>query len=117
MRRLGRETKSEEPRSQNPLVRDVINTITKGFVEERQTESARRKHLRAIQAAMNVGHALPNRPTPSIPITFSNKDLRGDDANQDDPMVTRAIIANFEVRRVLVDGGSLTDIIFIDAFN
>ena len=32
-------------------------------------------------------------------------------------MVIRVIIVNFEVRRVLVDQGSLVNILFIDAFN
>ena len=31
-------------------------------------------------------------------------------------MVIKVIIANFEVQKVLVDQGSLVDIIFIDAF-
>ena len=32
-------------------------------------------------------------------------------------MIIRVIIANFEVRRVLVDQGSLANILFVDAFN
>ena len=32
-------------------------------------------------------------------------------------MVIKVIIANFEVRRTLVDQSNLVDIIFIDAFN
>ena len=66
---------------------------------------------------MSVGHVLPRRSTLIVPITFTDDDFYGVDFNQDDPMVIRVIIANFEVRRVLVDQGSSANILFVDAFN
>ena len=43
-------------------------------------------------------------------IIFTDEDFQRVDVNQDDLMVVRVIIVNFEVRRVL-------DILFVDTFN
>ncbi|KAL0449357.1 UNVERIFIED_CONTAM: Retrovirus-related Pol polyprotein from transposon gypsy [Sesamum latifolium] len=45
-------------------------------------------------------------------ITFSSKDLSEGQGTQDDPMVIKLDIANFEVHKVLIDNGSSADIIF-----
>ena len=87
-------------------VRGIINTIARGFVGGGQTESTRRKHLQAVQAVMSVSYVLPHRSTLTITITFIDDDFQGVGFNHDDPMVIRVIIANFEVRRVVVDQGS-----------
>ena len=66
---------------------------------------------------MSVDHVLPYRATPIVPIIFTEEDFQGLDVNQDNPMVVRVIIVNFEVRKVLIDQESLADILFADAFN
>ncbi|XP_056690304.1 uncharacterized protein [Spinacia oleracea] len=54
---------------------------------------------------------------PSIPVmTFSESDYRGIIFPHDDPLVLTIDIANADVNRVLVDGGSSANIIFWDAF-
>ncbi|GFS42022.1 hypothetical protein Acr_00g0077760 [Actinidia rufa] len=50
------------------------------------------------------------------PITFSNDDLRGLHLPHDDALVVSAVIANFNVQRILIDNGSSADILFISAF-
>ena len=65
---------------------------------------------------MSAGHILPRRSTLTVPITFTDDDFQGVGFNQDDPMVIHVIIANSEVRKVLVDQGSSADILFVDAF-
>ena len=50
-------------------------------------------------------------------ITFSDLDLEGCQHSHDDPLVVRAVVANKTVHRVLVDNGSLVDIIFASAFD
>jgi len=49
-------------------------------------------------------------------IIFTDDDFKGIIKNHDDPMVIWAIIANADVGRILVDQGSLTDILSYDAF-
>ena len=66
---------------------------------------------------MSVSHILLYRPALTVPIICIEEDFHGVDVNQDGPMVVRVIIANFKVRRVLIDQGSSVDILFIDAFN
>ncbi|GFZ17148.1 hypothetical protein Acr_26g0004180 [Actinidia rufa] len=46
------------------------------------------------------------------PITFNNDNLRGLHLPRDDALVVLAVIANFNLQRILVDNGSLTDILF-----
>ncbi|GFZ00651.1 hypothetical protein Acr_14g0002860 [Actinidia rufa] len=50
------------------------------------------------------------------PITFSSDDLRGLHLPHDDALVVSAVIANFNVQRILIDSGSSADILFISAF-
>nr|KYP70671.1 hypothetical protein KK1_009899 [Cajanus cajan] len=54
-------------------------------------------------------------PTRS-PITFSDADFEGVSPHEDDPIVISAIVMGYNVKRVLVDQGSSTDIMFWEAF-
>lgn len=49
-------------------------------------------------------------------LTFSYEDLIGIQISYDDPFVVLIIIANYEVRKVLVDNRSVVDILFYDPF-
>ncbi|GFZ15782.1 hypothetical protein Acr_25g0001910 [Actinidia rufa] len=51
------------------------------------------------------------------PITFNNDDLRGLHFPHNDALIVSAVIANFNVQKILVDNGSSADILFISAFN
>ena len=62
-----------------------------------------------------------NLSTPSTgahqSITFTNEDLRGMHIPHDDALVILATIGNFNIQRIQVDNMSLTNILFILAFN
>ena len=49
-------------------------------------------------------------------ISYSNEDLREVRTLHDDPIVVSLTISNYDVKRILVDNGSLIDILFYDAF-
>lgn len=44
-------------------------------------------------------------------IYFTDKDIKGVDLHPDDPMVISVIIADFLIKKVLVDQGSLADLL------
>jgi len=46
------------------------------------------------------------------PITFTNADFMAIDPKQDDPMVIKVEIECFTIKNVLVDQGSLIDILY-----
>lgn len=55
-------------------------------------------------------------PKSNPPITFSEDDLRGISPKQDDPVVISVEVANFTVKRMLIDQGSSTDILYWNTF-
>ena len=61
--------------------------------------------------------AVSKLPRLDIAITFSDSDLEGCQHPHDDPLVIRAVVVNKTIHRVLVDNGSLADIIFVSAFD
>nr|ABA96443.2 retrotransposon protein, putative, Ty3-gypsy subclass [Oryza sativa Japonica Group] len=75
-------------------------------VEEVQ---ALRKEFDAQQAS---SHQQPVRKK----ISFEPEDAEGVLFPHQDPLVISAEVAGFEVRRILVDGGSLADVIFAEAY-
>ena len=56
-------------------------------------------------------------PRLNTSITFSDSDLEGFQLPHDDPLVVRAVVAHKIVHRVLIENGSLIDIIFASAFD
>ena len=92
--------------------------ISRGFAEGGESSSARKAHLRSIIS----GDTLEVQTVSKLPwlnntITFSNFDMEGCQHPHDDPLVIKAIVANKTIHRVLVDNGSLADIIFALAFD
>ena len=92
--------------------------ILEGFAGGGESSSARKAHLRSIRSA-EIGEiqAVSKQPHLDTSITFSDSDLEGCQHPHDDPLVIRAIVASKIVHRVLVDNGSLADIIFASAFD
>lgn len=50
-------------------------------------------------------------------ITFDPEDAKGLVFPHQDPLVVSATIADFEVKRILVDGGSTANTLFVEAFD
>ena len=61
--------------------------------------------------------AVSKLPRLDTAITFSDSDLEGCQHPHDDPLVIRAVVANKTIHRVLVDNGSLANIIFASVFD
>ena len=101
---------------QQPL--GEIHVISGGFGGGGESSSVRKAHLRSIRSGelMEV-QAVSKLPRLDTIITFSDSDLEGCQHPHDDPLVIRAIVANKTIHRVLVDNGSLADIIFASAFD
>ncbi|GFY80996.1 hypothetical protein Acr_01g0008050 [Actinidia rufa] len=95
-----------------------IQTIHGGFGSGGCSTSSRKRHARS--AFRSVEEEVYNLSSPCVgdqpPITFSSDDLRGLHLPHDDALVISAVIANFNVQRILIDSGSSADILFISAF-
>ncbi|GFY95669.1 hypothetical protein Acr_10g0010540 [Actinidia rufa] len=76
---------------------------------ERRKRHARSAHRPVEEEIYNLSSSLVADQTP---ITFSNDDLRGLHLPHDDALVVSAVIANFNVQRILIDNGSSADILF-----
>ena len=100
---------------QQPL--GEIHVISGGFAGGGESSSARKAHLRSIRSAeMGEIQAVFKLPRLDTTITLSDSYLEGCQHPHDDLLVVRAIVANTIVHRVLIDNGSLADIIFTSAF-
>ena len=92
--------------------------ISGGFAGGGESSSARKAHLRSIRSGevMEV-QAVSKLPRFGTAITFSDSDLEGCQHPHDDPLVTRAVVANKTIHWVLIDNGSSIGIIFALAFD
>ncbi|XP_020240629.1 uncharacterized protein LOC109819334 [Cajanus cajan] len=108
-----RKDHSRNSREDNARPRKIINTIAGGFAGGGSTSSARKRHLRAVRDVNTVNQQkAPRMPT----ITFSDRDFRGVDPIQDDPMVISVEMHNCIVKKTLVDQGSSADILYWNTF-
>ncbi|GFS36147.1 hypothetical protein Acr_00g0044360 [Actinidia rufa] len=95
-----------------------IQTIHGGFGPGGCSTSSRKRHARSALRLTDeeVYNLSSSHVGNQAPITFSNDDLRGLHLPHDDALVVFAVIANFNVQRILIDSGSSADILFISAF-
>ena len=90
--------------------------ITRGLVIGRSYKDVRK----AVQRQVNNVHV--NHPmvkhhlTRNDNIVFSKQDVKGIRQPHDDPLVIMLAIKGFNTRRVLVDNGSSTDVMYMTAF-
>ena len=92
--------------------------ISRGFVGDRESSSARKAHLRSFKSGETLEVQVVSKlPRLDTTITFSDADLEGCQHPHDDPLVIRVVVAKKTVHRVLIDNGSSVDIIFASALD
>ncbi|GFZ20003.1 hypothetical protein Acr_28g0007080 [Actinidia rufa] len=103
-------------RDNRPTAGD-IQTIHGGFGSSGCSTSYRKRHARSAHrpAEEEIYNLSSSFVGDHPPITFNNDNLRGLHLPHDDALVVSAVIANFNVQRILVDSGSSADILFISA--
>ncbi|XP_022850864.1 uncharacterized protein LOC111372708 [Olea europaea var. sylvestris] len=95
--------------SSQPTV-ETINIIVGGIASDGDRSSGQKQYARQ--------HAhTPRESSDEVrDITFGARDLEGISYPHDDALVVSAVVANFEVRRILVDNGSAANILSQEAF-
>ncbi|KAK3042098.1 hypothetical protein RJ639_001800 [Escallonia herrerae] len=93
----------------------TINTISRELAIGGSSGRARKAYAREVCIASQP----PNKKSKTVPvaaITFFDKDSKDIKTPHDDPFVIAIKAENFDVKRVLIDNGSSTEILFYDAF-
>jgi hypothetical protein len=89
--------------------------ITGGSAMEFETKRHRNNYFRSVNTIINDG--LAARPEwAKVPITFIEEGFRLKSTNHNDAMVIEVNIAGWVIRKILVDNGSLADILFLKTF-
>ncbi|KAM2585529.1 hypothetical protein TB2_046381 [Malus domestica] len=100
---------------------NVIYSISGGTPISKSSNRAMKNNERALRSCHQVFHMEDIRgckyQKPNWdPICFYPEEERGIIYPHNDPLIVEAHIANFEVRRILVDTGASVNIMFVEAF-
>jgi len=95
---------------EEPILGD-FNIIAGGFARGGQTSLARKRYVRSIMTTTKI-----ERPKKVPDNMFLSEDLKGVVPHEDDLIVLSVITMGRNVLRVLVDKGSLANVIFWNAF-
>ncbi|KAM2816425.1 hypothetical protein COP1_040668 [Malus domestica] len=100
---------------------NVIYSISGGTPISKSSNMAMKNSERALRSSHQVFHVEDIRggkyqKSNWDPICFYPEEERGIIYPHNDPLIVEAYIANFEVRRILVDTGALVNIMFAEAF-
>jgi hypothetical protein len=105
-------------RPQNPKALPSFGTImpiTGGSTMEFETKKQRNNYFKSMNTIINDGPAA--RPEwAKVPITFTEEDFRLKSMNHNNAMVIEVNIAGWVIGKILVDNGSLVDILFLKTF-
>lgn len=93
----------------------VINAITGGSSLGVESKRQRKAYVRQINHVGTSYQSIPPAYSNTV-ISFGPEDAEGILFPHQDPLVISVEIAQCEVQRVLVDGGSSADVLFYDAF-
>ena len=116
---LGQEHKDEklkgkaEELSRPPLgeIRVIIEGSSTG-----QSSKSKKAYLKAVQSVQLSGRSPRARTMDEQAITFTDEDAERIHQPHDDAIVITLLIADYTTKRVLVDNGSSTDILYYPAF-
>ena len=105
------------PHQRNPI--GEIRVISGGLGGGGDSSGSRKLHARSAMASgMICTLDRPHKILKSSPtITFTEKDALGIQHPHDDPLVISAVIANYNIHRILIDNGSSADVIFLATFD
>jgi hypothetical protein len=98
-----------------PSATKLVLPITGGSCSELANKKQKKEAQRRVQLVRVQGPFVRSKWS-HIPITFSQEDLQLKDYTHNDVMVISCVIMGFLVHNVLVDTGSVVDIIFAKAF-
>ena len=116
---LGQDYKDEKLKakveeSSRPLLRE-IRMIIRGRLTG-QSSRSRKTYLKVVQNVQLSGRSPKIRNTDEQAITFTDEDAARIHHPHDDAIVITLLIADYTTRRVLVDNGSLANILYYPAF-
>ena len=81
-----------------------------------QSSRSRKMYLKVVQNVQLSGRSPKTRTPNEQDITFTNEDASRIHHPHDDAIIITLLIADYSTRRVLVDNGSSTDILYYPAF-
>lgn len=92
----------------------VINLIAGGFRAGGERRHAREVYAKQISTVAQLGKRLS--PKEDIVISFTEDDLSHVTTQHNEAMVITTEVDRCDMKRILIDRSSLTDILFLDAF-
>jgi len=99
----------KEGQEEEPKYRHTLHTISGSFSGGGESSSSQKKYIRQV---MLYEEDNKHSPTQEPDITFTPKECSGMTPHDDDPMVITLQIFKWIVKRVLINPGSSTDIIY-----
>ncbi|XP_077234682.1 uncharacterized protein LOC143876885 [Tasmannia lanceolata] len=112
VRRQSPSPPSPPPEAHGSQPRGVIGTIMGGPAAGGTSSAARKAYARRVNAV----HTCSKKAKTENEISFSDADLDGLILPHDDALVLTMLVANWELRKILVDNGSSADILYYHAF-
>ena len=96
------------------MARHTLNTISGDFAGGGETSSTKKRYARSVMHVLQ--NSLPGKEGRPIVIGFSRQDSEGVPTHENDLMLIKVQIHDWGVKRVLMDSGISTDILYWDAF-
>jgi len=100
--------KSQREQWPSEINHGELNTISGGFSREGSSTSKSKQYARVV---MSLEASIPDYP-PEPDLYFTRSNLEDVVSHEDDPVVIFVVIVERKVHRVLIDQGSLVDVIF-----